>query len=383
MGLCYATAMISRLYDDLVKYLKPNRAVIIFGPRRVGKTTLLNNFLSKTKLRYRLDNGENLQVQEILSSQDFSQIIPYVNRYQLYAIDEAHKVPGIGMALKIIVDQIPGINIIATGSSSFALSGQTGEPLTGRKISLMLYPVSQAELSKDFSPVELRQKLPEFLVFGGYPEVLTAADKLEKMRILQELVNSYLLKDILEMERVKGAKVLLDLLRLVAFQVGGEVSLSELSRELGMDLKTIARYLDLFEKSFILYNLRGFSRNLRSEINRKSKYFFYDNGVRNAVISNFNEVELRDDVGKLWENFLVAERLKKQAYAPVFANNYFWRTWEQKEIDWVEEREGKLFGFEFKYLPGQKIRGAKEFQQAYQNSALETISRDNYFDFVI
>jgi len=375
--------MIPRVYANLEDYLEPNRAVVIFGPRRVGKTTLLNQFLAKTKLKYKLDNGENLQVQQILSSSDFGEIIPYVNRYELYAVDEAHKVANIGLGLKIIVDQVPDIKVIATGSSSFELSGQTGEPLTGRKISLILYPVSQFELKKEFSPIELKQKLPEFLVFGGYPEVLTAATKIAKIKILEELVNSYLLKDILELERVKGAKILLDLLRLIAFQIGGEVSLSELSRNLGIDLKTIARYLDLFEKSFILYNLRGFSRNLRSEVNRKSKYFFYDNGIRNAVISNFNDLELRDDIGKLWENFLVAERLKKQAYAPIFANNYFWRTWEKKEIDWIEEREGKLFGFEFKYSPIQKPRPAavKEFLRVYPNATITTVSQENYLDF--
>ena len=375
--------MIPRVYANLEDYLEPNRAVVIFGPRRVGKTTLLNQFLAKTKLKYKLDNGENLQVQQILSSSDFGEIIPYVNRYELYAVDEAHKVANIGLGLKIIVDQVPDIKVIATGSSSFELSGQTGEPLTGRKISLILYPVSQFELKKEFSPIELKQKLPEFLVFGGYPEVLTAATKIAKIKILEELVNSYLLKDILELERVKGAKILLDLLRLIAFQIGGEVSLSELSRNLGIDLKTIARYLDLFEKSFILYNLRGFSRNLRSEVNRKSKYFFYDNGIRNAVISNFNDLELRDDIGKLWENFLVAERLKKQAYSPIFANNYFWRTWEKKEIDWIEEREGKLFGFEFKYSPARRPRltAAKEFLRVYPNSAITTVSQENYLDF--
>ncbi|HCM37076.1 MAG: hypothetical protein UV61_C0023G0005 [Candidatus Gottesmanbacteria bacterium GW2011_GWB1_43_11] len=374
--------MFFRIYDKLDDYLKPNKVVVIFGPRRVGKTTLLDQFLSKTKLKYKLDNGENLQVQQILSSRDFSKIIPYVNRYELYALDEAHRVPNIGLGLKIIVDQIPGIKVIATGSSSFELSGQIGEPLTGRKIPLIFYPVSQLELKRESSPVELEQRLAEFLVFGCYPEVLASGDKLQKIKVLEELVNSYLLKDILELERVKGAKILLDLLRLIAFQIGGEVSLSELSRELGIDLKTVARYLGLFEKSFILYNLRGFSRNLRSEINRKSKYFFYDNGIRNTIISNFNDVELRDDTGKLWENFMVSERLKKQAYGSIFANNYFWRTWEKQEVDWVEEREGKLFGFEFKYSPKRKSRPAKEFLAAYQNSTLTTISKENYFDFV-
>jgi len=373
--------MILRVFDKLEKYLKPQRAVVIFGPRRVGKTTLLNQYLSKTKLKYKLDNGENLQVQEILSSRDFSQIIPYLNSYELYALDEAHRIPNVGLGLKIIVDQIPNIKVIATGSSSFELSGQVGEPLTGRKISLTLYPVSQMELTKQFSPFELNQRLPEFLVFGGYPEVLTSESRAEKIRLLEELVNSYLLKDILELEQVKGAKILLDLLRLIAFQIGSEVSLSELSRELGIDLKTVARYLDLFEKSFVLFNLRGFSRNLRSEINKKSKYFFYDNGIRNAVISNFNDLNVRDDAGKLWENFLVAERLKKQEYGLIYANNYFWRTWEGKEIDWIEEREGKLFGYEFKWGK-KKVKNPSGWLAAYPQSSFKVINRENYLPFI-
>jgi len=355
---------------------------MIFGPRRVGKTTLLNKFLSETKLKYKLDNGENLSVQQILSSSDFSQIISYIDPYELYVIDEAHKVPNIGLGLKIIVDQIPKIKVVATGSSSFELLGQTGEPLTGRKISLTLFPVSQMELKEQLSPFELKQKLPEFLVFGGYPEVLTNSHKVEKIEILEELVNSYLLKDILELEQVKGSKILLDLLRLIAFQIGSKVSLSELSRELGIDLKTVARYLDLFEKSFILYNLRGFSRNLRSEIKQQSKYYFYDNGIRNAVISNYNDLGLRDDIGKLWENFLVVERLKKQAYGSIFTNNYFWRTWEGKEVDWVEERGGKLFGYEFKW-GNKKTKLSTEWLKTYSNASFETINQENYLSFIV
>ncbi|OGW49706.1 MAG: hypothetical protein A2Z50_06655, partial [Nitrospirae bacterium RBG_19FT_COMBO_42_15] len=290
---------IPRIYQDLNKYLKPNKALIIYGPRQVGKTTLLQDFLAATKLRYKLDSGDNIQTQHILGSQDFNLIREYAQGYELLAIDEAQRIKNIGLGLKIIVDQMPGIKVIATGSSSFELSGQVGEPLTGRKTTLTLYPVSQIELSNLYNPYEIKNKLEEWLIFGGYPEVVAAEDKAERIKLLEEIVQAYLLKDILNLGKVKSAKMLLDLLRLLAFQVGSEVSLTELARQIGIDYKTVARYLDLFEKSFVIYNLRGFSRNLRKEITKKSKYYFYDNGVRNAVISNFNKLELRNDAGML------------------------------------------------------------------------------------
>src|SRR3989344_5554555 len=354
-----------RNYQDLGKYLEPNRVLVIYGPRQVGKTTLLQSYLSKTNLKYKADSGDNIKTQQILGSQDFSQILSYLQGYELYAIDEAQRIPRVGMGLKIIVDQIPNIKVIATGSSSFELSGQTGEPLAGRKKTLTLYPISQSELSTVYNPFEIREKLPEFLVYGTYPAVLTASLE-DKADLLEELVNSLLLKDILELERVKNSKVLIDLLRLIAFQVGGEVSLSELGRQLGLDYKTVARYLDLLEKSFILYNLRGYSTNLRKEVTKKSKYYFYDNGIRNAIVSNFNPLNLRDDVGKLWENFMVAERLKSQEYRGIHANNFFWRTWDKQEIDWLEEKEGNLFGYEFKFT-NQKSKGGVPFARLYPN----------------
>jgi hypothetical protein len=199
--------------------------------------------------------------------------------------------------------------------------------------------------------------------------------------MLEEITNSYLFKDILELDKVKSSKLLVDLLRLLAFQVGNEVSLSELGSQIGLDYKTIARYLDLLEKSFIIYNLRGFSRNLRKEVTKKSKYYFYDNGIRNTIIANFNNMEIRNDIGQLWENFMVIERLKTQSYHQIISNNYFWRTWDQKEIDWIEEREGKLFASEFKYSP-TKSKTPKEFVKNYPEAVIKTINRDNYLDFL-
>ncbi len=372
---------IPRFYENLEDYLEPNKVLVVYGSRQVGKTTLLRHFLSKTKMKYKLESGDNIKVQQILSSQDFAHIKDFVSGYNLLAIDEAQRIPSVGLGLKIIVDQVPGVKVIATGSSSFELSGQLGEPLTGRKKTLTIYPLSQIELSRLHNPYELQEKIPEWLIFGGYPAVLTAKSRTAKIAILEEIVNSYLLKDILELEKVKGSKVLLDLLRLLAFQVGNEVSLTEVGRKLGLDYKTVARYLDLLEKSFIIFNLRGFSRNLRKEITKKSKYYFCDNGIRNAIISNFNELELRDDNGKLWENFLVAERLKTQQYKNISANNYFWRTWEQEEIDWLEEREGKIFGFEFKFSEDKtKIPG--DFLKAYPGTKVEVINRENYLKFL-
>lgn len=375
--------LLPRTYDNLNVFLKPNKVLVIYGARQIGKTTLLKNFLSenKDKYNYRLDSGDNVNTQIVLGSSDFKKIIEYAKGYDLLAIDEAQRIKNIGLGLKILVDQVPDIKIIVTGSSSFELAGQIGEPLTGRKITLKLFPLSQIEMGKLHNDYDLKNQLEEYLVFGCYPEAIISESINDKKMILEELVGSYLLKDILELEKVKSSKVLLDLLRLLAFQVGSEVSLSELGKQLGIDNKTVARYLDLFEKSFVIFNLRGFSRNRRKEITSKSKYYFFDNGIRNAIIANFNALDIRDDIGKLWENFLIAERLKKQAYDQIYSNNYFWRTWDQKEIDWVEERDGKLFGYEFKWKSKSR-KSTKAWLESYPEASLEIINNENYLEFV-
>src|SRR5579859_303249 len=373
--------MIARIYTDLGEYIKPNKVLVLYGPRRVGKTYLLTHFLKQSKLKYKIDNGDDISVQEIFNSQSIEKIRQYAQGYDLIAIDEAQNVENIGTGLKILVDTIPGIRVIATGSASFELANKVGEPLTGRQNTLHLYPIAQLELLHQYNAYELAQKKEEYLIYGSYPEVLNNTSNNQKALYLRELVNSYLLKDILTLEQVKGSKVLLDLLRLIAFQVGSEVSLNELSLNLGIDVKTVGRYLDLLEKAFVLINLRGFSRNLRSEIKEKSKYYFYDNGIRNAIISNFNPLNLRDDIGRLWENFLIIERIKKQNYQHLYANNYFWRTWEQKEVDFVEEREGKLFGYEFKFND-RSTKSPKVFLDTYQEAEFEIISQENYIEFI-
>ncbi|MFT4305046.1 MAG: ATP-binding protein, partial [Candidatus Woesearchaeota archaeon] len=279
--------MIKRIHDDLNKYLKVNKALIVYGPRRVGKTTLLNNYLKNTKFKFKLDNGDNIKLQNILKSQDFKQILAYAEGYQLIAIDEAQQVPNIGQAIKILVDNVSNIRIIATGSSSFTLSQQIGEPLTGRKKTLILYPLSQKELLMKFNKHELKENLENFLIFGSYPDSVLAKNNLERIDFLEELIGSYLLKDILILDKVKSSAILLNLLKLLAFQVGSLVSINELANTLKIDAKTVDRYLDLLEKSFVIFRLGGFSRNLRNEINSKAKYYFLDNGVRNAVISQY------------------------------------------------------------------------------------------------
>lgn len=374
--------MIKRAYNlgDLVQ---PNKVLVIYGPRRVGKTTLLNNYLSGIKAKYKLDSGDNIRVQQVLSSQDFTKIIEYASGYDLIAIDEAQQVPNIGMGLKIIVDQVPGTMVIATGSSSFDLAGAVGEPLTGRKTTITLYPIAQMELISMHNRHELKEKLEEFLVFGSYPEAITAKSRKDKIAILEEIVSSYLLKDVLALDRVKRSKVLLDLLKLIAFQTGSEVSLNELATQLKLDVKTIGRYLDIFEKAFIIKRIGGFSRNLRKEIVSKAKYYFLDNGIRNAVISQFNPLDSRNDIGILWENFMVTERIKKCAYRNIYGSFYFWRTYDGQEVDLVEEREGKLYGYEFRWSAREKMKTPKDWKKTYANAELNLINRENYLDFIL
>ena len=375
--------MIKRAYEPLDAYLKPNQVLVIYGPRQVGKTTLLKSYLAGTSLKYRFAVGDDLPTQQILSSLDVRLIREYLEGYELFAIDEAQYVPDIGRALKIIVDQIPGVYVIATGSSSFELTGQIGEPLTGRKQTLTLYPFAQAELLSLYNRFELRQELEAFLLFGAYPDVVLAETRTAKIDIAREIAGSYLLKDILAFERVKSAGKIWDLLKLLAFQVGSEISYNELATSLGVNARTVQHHLDLLEKAFVLHRLGGFSRNLRKEVTQKAKYYFYDNGLRNAVIAQFNRLDQRDDVGQLWENFLVIERLKRQAYTFKVANLYFWRTYDQQEIDWVEEHEGKLDGFEFKWSEHASSAPPKDWLGNYAEATYTVINRDNYQEFLL
>ena len=381
--LVYIAPMFKRAYEPLENHLQPGKVLLIYGPRRVGKTTLLQAFLKQTPLKYKLDSGDNLRTQEILRSQDFKQILAYAEGYDLIAIDEAQNIPNIGMGLKIIVDQMPHVSVIVTGSSSFELAGQVGEPLTGRKRTLTLFPLAQSELSSVHNRFELKERLADDLVFGSYPEVILAGTKRAKIETITEIANSYLVKDILAFDRVKSAKILVDLLKLLAFQVGSEVSLTEIGTQLGVDYKTIQRYLDLLEKAFVIIRLGGFSRNLRNEVTNKAKYYFMDNGIRNALIAQFNALEHRNDIGQLWENFIFIERLKYRNYQFIYANIYFWRTYGQQEIDLVEEREGNLFGYESKWSASKAVLPPKDWVRAYPEAKFNLITPDNYQEFVL
>jgi hypothetical protein len=357
-------------YINISDELESGKTLILFGPRRVGKTTLLNDFVSKAKSKIILYRGDEISTQHAFEIADSSLLKPYIGSATILAIDEAQAIPGIGQSLKIINDTMPNISVIVTGSSSFELAGQVGEPLTGRKTTRYLFPLSVGELlAKESAPTRaFQQKLSSYLLYGMYPNAITEKSDQKRIDFLRELVDSYLLRDILTYQEVKGSRVLLQLLVLLAYRVGNEVSLQKLGSSLNIDKNTVARYLDLLEKSYIIFRLGGFSRNLRSEVTRTAKYYFYDIGVRNAVINNFNPLEIRDDVGKLWENFILVERLKVRTYNKIYANQYFWRTWKQNEIDLVEERDGKLFGYELKWND-KTILAPKEWIETYGDVA--------------
>lgn len=367
--------------ENLKNFIRPNKVIIIYGPRRCGKTTLLKKFLENTEEKYLFVNGEDIFVQEQLNSQSIIKLKNFIGDYKLLAIDEAQRIPNIGLNLKLMVDNIEGLKIITTGSASFDLYQKLGEPLTGRKITLKLFPLAQLELAAIEKPHETKANLETRLVFGSYPEVVLAKDERERIAYLHELVSSYLCKDILEMNGLKHSDKLIRILQLLAFQVGNEVSCSEIAGQSGLNKKTVEKYLDLLEKVFVIFKIRGFSRNLRKEVSKSPKYYFYDLGARNALINNFNQINLRNDIGALWENYTIAERIKKQEYTDIRANNYFWRTYDKKEIDFVEERGGKLYAYEIKWGQGRTF-APKDWKAAYPDSEFSAISQDNYQEFI-
>jgi uncharacterized protein len=369
-------------FHRLEKLLEKQKVLLIYGPRRSGKTTLVKKYLEKTLLKYRFDSGDSIRLQQLLGSQDFDKILPYAEDYDLIVIDEAQQIPNIGMGLKILTDHSPNIQIIATGSSSFELSQQVGEPLTGRKRTEMLYPLSQLELTEQWNNHQLQEKLPEFLIYGSYPEVITARKASEKRKILTEIVDSYLLKDILQLGTIRGTKQLFDLLKLVAFQVGSEVSLHELATQVNLDVKTVGKYLDIFEKAFILKRLGGYSRNLRKEVVSKAKYFFVDNGIRNAIIEQFNPLPLRNDAGTLFENFIISERIKMMSYKMELYTPYFWRTYDGQEIDLIEEYEGKIKGYEVTWSRRNKKKEPIAWKKSYPQAEWQVVSQANYLNFL-
>src|SRR3989338_2329862 len=372
-----------RQLENLKKLVSPNKVVVVYGPRRCGKTTLINHYLEKVdEERYLLVSGEDITVREYLGSQSIIKLKDFVGKKSLLVIDEAQKVKEIGLNLKLIIDHIKNIKIIATGSSSFDLARDIGEPLTGRKYTIKLFPLAQLELMQIEQRVETEANLETRLIFGSYPEVVLSSDNSLRERYLKEIVSAYLFKDILEMEGVRHPDKIVRLLQLLAFQIGGEVSFNELGGQLGISKNTVERYLELLEKVFVIFKISGFSRNLRKEITKNARYYFYDVGIRNALINNFNSLNMRDDIGMLWENYIICERLKKQEYLAISANNYFWRTYDQKEIDLVEEREGRLYGCEIKWKAG-RIKPPKIWLEGYKNAEYNVINRENYLKFII
>ncbi len=365
------------------KKLLPNKVLILLGARRVGKTDLIKNYLetipSETYLHLNGEDKNNANLLKERSVNNYSRLLANVN---LLVIDEAQNIPDIGMILKLIVDSIKGIKIIATGSSVFDLSNNLGEPLVGRKNTLYLFPLSQIEFSEQENYKQTTEKLEQRLIFGSYPELEQYDDWENKEDYIGEIINSYLLKDILIFEGIKHSDKIYDLLRLIAFQIGQEVSLPELATQLQMSKNTVANYLDLLSKVFVLFKIEGFSRNLRKEIVKSSRWYFYDNGIRNGIINNFNKIENRNDIGALWENYLASERIKKQHYKKIRTNNYFWRTYDQQELDWLEEIGDNLAGFEFKWNENRKAKIPTAFAKAYPEATFEVINKQNYLDFI-
>lgn len=366
---------------NLKHLLTPNKVVVLYGPRRCGKTTLLNKFLEGVNEKYLSVSGEDLTVQSYLHSQSINKLKDFVGNSKLLIIDEAQRVEKIGMNLKLIVDHIKDVKVIATGSSSFDLAKDIGEPLTGRKFVLKLFPLAQLEISGIEERHETDANLEARLIYGSYPEIVTTHDNRQRTLYLREIVSSYLFKDILELEGIRHSDKLVRLVQLLAFQIGKEVSYSELGTQLGMSKNTVERYLDLLEKVFVVYKLIGFSRNLRKEVTKNHRYYFFDNGIRNAIIGNFNPLQMRDDTGALWENYVVMERIKRQEYLQIICNNYFWRTYDQKEIDLVEEREGRLYGYEMKWKE-TRVKPPKDWLTTYKNSNYEVITKENYLEFI-
>lgn len=364
------------------KHLRPQKAVIILGARRVGKTELLKKLESDLEEKPLVLNGEDENTQLSLEPRSEVNYTRLLGKTKLLVIDEAQAIPEIGLKLKLMLDSFEDLRIIATGSSVFDLNNKLGEPLVGRKTTLHLYPLSQNEFSENENGFETKGKLEERLIYGSYPELEHLPDEEEKREYLKEQINSYLLKDILAFEGIKKRDKIVSLLRMIAFRVGSEISIEGLANELQMSKATVDKYLDLLSKVFIIHKVSGFSRNLDNEITKMKKWYFYDNGIRNGLINNFNSLTLRNDQGQLWENYLISERLKFQEYTRLHSANYFWRTHTKQEIDWIEDRNGELHAYEFKWNPNKKAKVPSLWLKAYPKANFTLINPSNYLDFI-
>lgn len=369
------------LQSKILESLAPNKAVLIFGARRVGKTVMMRQIVDSYSGRTMMLNGEDFDTLDLLRNRSVANYRHLLNGIDLLAIDEAQNIPQIGSVLKLIVDEVPGISVLASGSSSFDLHNKTGEPLVGRSTQFLLTPFSQREIAQSETVFETRQNFESRLIYGSYPEVVMMESYERKIDYLRDIVGAYLLKDILVIDGLKNSSKMRNLLRLIAFQLGSEVSYEELGKQLGMSKTTVEKYLDLLEKVFVIYRLGAYSRNLRKEVTKAGKWYFYDNGVRNAIIGAFSPLSLRQDVGALWENYIIGERRKANFNNLLHKEFYFWRTYDKQEIDLIEESSDGVSAFEFKW--GNKMPAApKVFQQAYPDAQYHVVNRENYLDFV-
>lgn len=357
-----------------------NKAIILYGPRQVGKTTLVNELIKTSSGKPLIITTDEERYIDVLSSRDLRQLKDLVAGYDLLFIDEAQRVPDIGLTLKLFVDHIPTTKVIATGSSSFDLANKIEEPMTGRVWTYTLYPLSFYELKDLHNTFELQSMLDDRLIYGSYPEVFTILNAQTRREYLINLSTSYLYKDILELAEIKHSRRIRDLLKLLAYQIGSEVSLNELGNSLDMSKDTVSRYIDLLEKNFVIFRLKGFNRNLRKEISKMDKIYFYDLGVRNVIVDNMKQLKDRNDQGQLFENFLVIERLKLLSYTQTLGSMYFWRTYTGAELDYIEEREGNLYGYEFKYM-NKQVSAPKTWEQTYPNAHFKQVNSQDFVPF--
>ena len=371
------------LQAEMEMRMKPQKALLFFGARRVGKTVLVKQIIHDFSGKALLLNGESMDTVHLLDDRSATTYRRLFSGIDLLCIDEAQHIPGIGMKLKLIIDEVPELRVVATGSSSFELQNMAGEPLVGRSTQFTLTPFSISELTNATSTIEYMQQINHYVVYGHYPELESIANEKFKQEYLNDVVDAYLLRDILALDGLKHAQKMYDLLRMVAFQTGSEVSLDELGRQLSLSRNTVERYLDLLQKTFILFRISGFSRNLRKEVGKSSKWYFYDTGIRNAVIRDYRPFLQRQDAerGALWENYFVIDRVKRNFNQRLGTNFYFWRTYDQQEIDLIEEQGGSLTAIEIK--SGSKMPSApKAFAKAYPNATFSVLNADNYMDYV-
>ncbi len=371
--------MITRIISDTIRdRFFSGKAMILLGPRQVGKTTLIQHLLQDKDHLFL--NGDDPFVRATLESAGTTQLQSIIGRHNIVYIDEAQRIPNIGLTLKLITDQFRHVQLLVSGSSALEINDQTQEPLTGRKFEYQLYPISWEEFESHVGYMTAEQQLEERLIYGMYPDVITR--RMDAVEVLKQLTSSYLYKDVLSLTGIKKPQVLEKLLTALALQLGSEVSLNELGRLVDIDKATVARYIDLLEKAFIIFQLNSFSRNQRNEIKQNRKIYFYDNGIRNMIINNLNPPDLRTDKGALWENFLVSERIKFKSYHRIHSNQYFWRTVQQQEIDFVEESNGEINAFEFKWKSGGRVKIPKSFLDHYKAKG-KVIDRNCFREFIM